>query len=321
MERTIAGPLETTALKMKLAVLNHVLKDHNIEIHNIFNHGKASESYVDVEFTQEDGFKWRGYIPFFYRRTGLMIESEDELSDYLISIKPYFFENKIKEWIEAEKQLWETDHKGKTVTKEFFDAMASLGWTSEFPPNDNPQRRIQDIKELGYTIASRNRGGAGRKLERLLVPIPRGANTGYETYSKSFRNRALNALSGTNVYELSTANRAGLIPDHKFPEIRWDEDTRAENPEEMPEIEIKQKFQLVDNQRNQQKREVCRQCFQTGKRGMVYGIKYFYKGDENWPDDVPRVGKEAEQGCVGCGWYDIQMWRDELNKKINPTPP
>jgi hypothetical protein len=82
----------------------------------------------------------------------------------------------------------------------------------------------------------------------------------------------------------------------------------------MPENEIRQKFQLLDNQRNQQKREVCRQCFQTGKRGVLFGIKYFYKGDENWPSDVPKVGKSAEAGCVGCGWYDMAEWRKSLNE-------
>ena len=53
-------------MRMKLAVLNHVLKDYNIKIHNIFSHGKASESYVDVEFTQDNGFNWRGFIPYIF---------------------------------------------------------------------------------------------------------------------------------------------------------------------------------------------------------------------------------------------------------------
>jgi len=47
-----------------------------------------------------------------------------------------------------------------------------------------------------------------------------------------------------------------------------------------------------------------------------FGIKYFYESDENWPDDVPKIGKDAEQGCVGCGWYDIQKWRVILNELI-----
>ena len=32
-------------------------------------------------------------------------------------------------------------------------------------------------------------------------------------------------------------------------------------------------------------------------------------------DIFPKVfvkGKEAEIGCVGCPWYDIQKWRENL---------
>ena len=129
--------------------------------------------------------------------------------------------------------------------------------------------------------------------------------------------KALKALNHINAYELSTANKAGLLPDHKFPEIRWDVETRVENPETMSNMEINEKFQLLDNQRNQQKREVCRSCFQTGKRGIIFGIKYFYEGDENWNKDIPKIGKEAEKGCIGCAWYDITTWRKSLNKTLN----
>ena len=90
----------------------------------------------------------------------------------------------------------------------------------------------------------------------------------------------------------------------------------AENPDDMTDDEIRAKFQLLTNQRNQQKREVCRNCFQTGKRGTIYGISYFYKGDENWDKSIPTKGKEAEKGCVGCPWYDIQNWKEHLMKLI-----
>lgn len=88
----------------------------------------------------------------------------------------------------------------------------------------------------------------------------------------------------------------------------------AENPEDMTDNEIKNKFQLIDNQRNQQKREVCRKCFQSGNRGTLFGINYFYEGTKDWAKDIPTTGKSAEQGCIGCGWYDIEKWREELNK-------
>ena len=92
--------------------------------------------------------------------------------------------------------------------------------------------------------------------------------------SPAFKARAIAVMKAVNVYELSTANKHGLLPDHKFPEIRWDEKTKTENPDEMSEVEIKEKFQLIDNQRNQQKREACRKCFQTGERGKLYGLNF-----------------------------------------------
>ena len=111
------------------------------------------------------------------------------------------------------------------------------------------------------------------------------------------------------------ANKSGLLPDHKFPEIRWDKNTKDIN-ENLSNEEIREKFQLIDNQRNQQKREVCRKCFQTNKRGVIFGIEFFYHGSIDWPDDIPKTGKDAEAGCVGCGWYDIKQWRDSLNDLI-----
>jgi hypothetical protein len=298
---------------MQIDILTQLLAEHNIQIHSISAHTKASESYVEVTIIQKNGFSWNGLIPYYYRRTGLLLETEQELAAYLIEIKPYFTKETIVNWINEEIELWNTVFVSRTVTKPFFDALSTLKWTSDFPQNNNPQRRLQDIKEMGYTISTRR---IGQKTERLLVPIPRGLQTGYETFSQKFKNKAIKALNSLNVYELSSANKAGLLPDHKFPEIRWDAETLAENPEDMSETEIKNKFQLLDNQRNQQKREVCRKCFQTGKRGIIFGIPFFYEGSESWASDIPKVGKVAEQGCVGCAWYDIGKWRLELNKLI-----
>lgn len=73
----------------------------------------------------------------------------------------------------------------------------------------------------------------------------------------------------------------------------------------------------MTNQRNLQKREICRKCYQTKQRGYPFGIKYWYEGNEQWDTSIPNKGKEAEQGCVGCGWYDFEKWRNALNKKLN----
>jgi hypothetical protein len=126
----------------------------------------------------------------------------------------------------------------------------------------------------------------------------------------------MKTLENHDAYE-DTKRSSGLLIDHKFPEIRWDADTAEELPDDMSEEDIKKKFQLMTNRRNQQKREVCRKCYQTGKRGTPFGIEFYYEGDENWPDSVPLEGEDAEEGCVGCGWYDLARWRDELNESSN----
>jgi hypothetical protein len=284
-------------------------------------HTKASESYIEVEFLDEDLKPyWSGLVPYQYRRTGLFLDDESAIAAYLDSIAEYFQPNTREIWIQQEIAYWNEHLSGRTVTKPFFDALATLEWTSAFPANDNPQRRIQDIKEMGYTIASRR---VGQKMERLLLPLPRGLETGYEALSKAFRAKALRVLEYMNVYELSSANKAGLLPDHKFPEIRWDAQTKAENPETMSDEAIRSKFQLLDNQRNQQKREVCRRCFQTNERGQIFGVDFFAEGDKDWATnfverniEVAKIGTGAEIGCLGCPWYDIEAWRKALNRVL-----
>ena len=84
---------------------------------------------------------------------------------------------------------------------------------------------------------------------------------------------------------------------------------------DLTNAEILNDFQLLSNQRNQQKREVCRTCYQSGNRGKMFGINFFYHGTELWDATIPKKGKAAEKGCIGCGWYDIQKWRLALESK------
>lgn len=310
-------------MEITAEAFSKLIDNKYIIIEKFREHCKASEKYIDVTIVQKNGFTWKGSIPFFYRRTGLFIETPQDLVGYLESIYPYFTEKAINDFITSENKRWQTELSGKETTKAFFDKLINLQWNSvqyDLPANRNWARRIQDIKEFGYTLATDTRRQVKGKYifdtHILLVPIPKGGVTGYEVMTQEFKSRAIEVMDSINVYELSSANKHGLIPDHKFPEIRWDDLTRAENPDEMSKTEILQKFQLLDNQRNQQKREVCRRCFQTGKRGKLYGLNYFYSGNENWPDEIPKTGKEAEKACIGCGWYDIQAWRNSLNEFI-----
>lgn len=301
---------------MDILVLNSLLLDTGIRALSTQEHAKASEAVVEIEvFDSQTGEKvWAGAVPYVYRRSGLSLQTEEELADYLNGVRQFLEPRRAREWIADELKEWQA--RNAHVTFEFFKKLASLRWVkqSEFPANRNPQRRLQDIKDMGYVIATRRQG---RNYERLLVPLPRHEAHEYETIDADLRRRIIDVLRHRNVYEDSSATRIGLLPDHKFPEVRWDSLTSDENFSAMSNEQIQEKFQLLDNQRNQQKREVCRSCFQTSRRGTVFGINYFYQGGPEWPPDVPIRGKAAEAGCVGCGWYDIQAWRQSLNDYLN----
>jgi len=103
-----------------------------------------------------------------------------------------------------------------------------------------------------------------------------------------------------------------LVADHRFPRIRFETSEDPHDPN-MTEKEIEKKFQLLKKDgggnHNKLKTEACLKCFKTNKRGSPLGIKFYYKYKENWPKKIPKKGSEAEEGCVGCGWYDVAEWK------------
>lgn len=107
---------------------------------------------------------------------------------------------------------------------------------------------MPDIRLLLYQDLKGLKG-----FNRILLPIPLHAEMGYETFTKQFKARVIRLLKGRNAFEARESAKRALIPDHKFSEVRWDEKTKAENPMDMTDDEIIQKFQLLDNQRNLQK--------------------------------------------------------------------
>ncbi|MBU2520574.1 MAG: restriction endonuclease [Nanoarchaeota archaeon] len=292
----------------------------NIKVLGRREHQKASEVYLDVLFVYpENKTEWKGAVPIEYRRTGVHAKSKEEVEKVLKAAYNAMKLEKKEAWIKDQDDFWSKSN--KEVTRKFFEKLRSSEWkcvSCQLPQNPNWARRIQDIKELGYTLAT-NTGMYCNRCKKvnthlILLRIPRGGATGYETLSPNLRNRIVKVLGKHDAYE--DAKRTSLLPDHKFPEIRWDKDTKEKNPDHMSDDDIMNKFQLLGNQRNQQKREVCRRCFQTGKRGTPFGINFFYEGNENWPSNVPKTGKVAEKGCAGCGWYDMIKWRSSLNKFI-----
>lgn len=285
-------------------------------------HSKASEEYVHVVFVYPTK-AWDGWVPVEYRRTGVSIKTVEELHEHLNKVYEQMKPENYEGWLKNQEKYWAEEKAGASKTKPFFDSLATGGWQCvecTLPKNPNWARRIQDLKEFGYTLATDTKRYcptcSENKTHLILLPIERGGigGNGYETWSPALRKRILKVLGKVDVFENVVSSHC--LPDHKFSEIRWDEDTKGENPDTMTDDEIRQKFQLLTNQRNQQKREVCRTCFQTGKRGTIFGIPFFYEGTDNWNSTIPTRGKEAERGCIGCPWYDIAEWRRQVMIKV-----
>lgn len=287
-------------------------------------HSKASEEYIHVKFSYP-GSEWDGWVPVEYRRTGISIKPDEteKLIKHLNSVYEQMNPKNFDSWLEKQEKFWQEEKAGAGTTKGFFDSLVKGGWqcvNCTLPSNPNWARRIQDLKEFGYTLATDTKRFCPHcrenKTHLILLPIERGGveGNGYETWSPALRKRIIKVLGGVDVYE--DVINPHCLPDHKFSEIRWDDSTKEENPDSMTDAEIKEKFQLLTNQRNQQKREVCRTCFQTGHRGTIYGIPYYYAGGPDWDPSIPQKGKVAEKGCVGCPWYDIAEWRKQLLKKL-----
>jgi hypothetical protein len=137
--------------------------------------------------------------------------------------------------------------------------------------------------------------------------------------SRSLQTKVYNHYGYIDSIEQRKRQSHELIIDHRFPMERWGvaEDHNTSN---MSGEEIQAKFQLLKKDfagnHNLLKSRACERCISTGKRGYPLGIKFYYEGNEDWPEGCPVSGPDAERGCIGCGWYDMEAWRKALNDSI-----
>ena len=154
----------------------------------------------------------------------------------------------------------------------------------------------------------------GKQFFDLLIRLPRHAADNEKRFSipVSLQNRIKTVLPLKDACFDSSQTVSELIIDHKFPSSRWVNGETINNTT-MPDAEIKRKFQLLTNQTNLQKERYCKRCVLTGKRGDFFGIKWYYDGDENWRG----TSKADENGCIGCCWYDLVLWKEKFNEYLS----
>lgn len=130
----------------------------NIEIlEREIHHSKASEVYVHVLFHYPEHNTWDGYVPIEYRRTGVFIDTEPALIRHLNYVYLQMQPSNYDSWMKNQTEFWNA-HPKASVTKSFFDVLATGGWKCvgcQLPQNPNWARRVQDLKENGYTIGTK----------------------------------------------------------------------------------------------------------------------------------------------------------------------
>jgi hypothetical protein len=175
---------------------------------------------------------------------------------------------------------------------------------------------------LGFVIQSENR--SCQKCRRITrhdrwTGETKTSNAA-ASISPKLKARILTYFRRTDVIEQRVRTESELVIDHRFPMERWGEAEENLNPD-MSDGEITHKFQLLkkDDFGNQNllKSRACEHCIRTGERGTPFGILFWYSGTSLWDSNIPVIGRDAERGCFGCGWYDIETWRHGLNQKLN----
>lgn len=286
----------------------------------VYENKRASENYIFVDFLDT-----KNYYPFpisghrYDFNFEKINESEEEYKNLLVFLhkyESYFKKDSIKSFKEKNFDLTYENLK-------FFNELKShkkvcRHCSKVYKSNPNPQAVIRNLKDKGFIICTLMKECSAAKKKTTfdyLLPIPPQKITSRtDKIPKYIQNEVKRLFNNKDAFSNTTDK--SILPDHKFPEIRWGANPVIIDNNNLNEHEIIRKFQPLSNKYNLMKKEAYKLCYRTNKRQYPYGIKYYYSGSENWDPSIPKNGSEAEKGCFGCGWYDLITWRESLNKKI-----
>jgi len=182
-------------------------------------------------------------------------------------------------------------------------------------PRTQPAKAIQIIRQHGFAIENDtlqckicNDKTVHRKLISTKAVAPSFVRIQIPT---KLRQRILKLYNNTEAITLRQMLPTQLEVDHRFPQVRWAKDESYDV--NLSDEELRNKFQLLTREHNLWKSRYCEHCKKTNERGTFIGINYFVLGGSKWEGNIPS---DNERGCVGCFWYNPEVWRDSLNIKL-----
>lgn len=292
----------------------------NVSTEDFFKIDKMEDRYLAVKFRY--GMRtWNGCVPIISKYQGVNIpETKEDVEAWVLECYAELDPGRNNVWQEEQRTFWAG--RKASETQSVFEALNGAEPLTRWKcrkcgpvPEINPQpaSRIKQLKKMGYFIATRKKecpNCGGLQYCDLLIRLPRHAadNEKRSPISRKLQNKIKTVLPLRDACFDTPQKASDLIIDHKFPSSRW-VNGETVNKTDMSEEDIRKKFQLLTNQTNLQKERYCQECVIHGNRGDFFGIEWYYKGARKWEG----TSKADEQGCVGCPWYDLAKWKQELN--------
>ena len=183
---------------------------------------------------------------------------------------------------------------------------------------------IQGLRRAGYVMTKKNEfcSTCGKKTtwdkwtgERETIIA-----TGAGNISNALKLRVYQFYRGQDPVLNTGISPRYALADHRLPMKRWG-DWEPPSNDDMSDEDLGFVFQLLRNSEGQShnllKSRSCEQCVKNGIRPPFNGIEFWYDGrGPRWPSDVPQAGIKANEGCRGCGWYNVLEWKEALNQKL-----
>lgn len=282
---------------------------------------KKPDEYREVKFVY-DNEVWEGCIPVKLEKQGMEF-SDEELNELLEDFYKALDPDRKSEWIAASDRKWKAG-KERDQTYKVLKALYSGKWECRVcgpVPSVNPQpsARLTALRHKGYIIGCKRKHCPTcdkKQMHDILIMLPElqkrftHGNDLRKPMSDKLKERIKKVLGKRDVCFNVERSSKELIVDHKFPSQRWLQ-PESDNPDDMPEQAIKEKFQILSNQTNMWKSRYCDRCVATGLRGEFMGVKWYYEGNEQWSGQ-----KSDPKGCIGCPWFDLDLWKKKLMQSL-----
>lgn len=169
-----------------LTEINNLLEGNGITVHELRENTPACEKYILTRFLQDEDSYIETMVPYVYRRSGLWLETAEEIAHHLLSLKQYFSKEYISRWcLQRMNEISLQNTIYAEYLRIFLGSNCKEITQDRFPQNKIPPIIIKRIKDSGFvlSILPGRVNENGRLFRYWLLPIPLTVGATHETMS------------------------------------------------------------------------------------------------------------------------------------------